>query len=158
MLNYRLDFFIERGSMNTFLIGSKDLFEKIKHYETLLAKAIDIEIQINYKMVELENHKISYIFQLDILYPLQRLLGGSLSKDQIDGWFKNNSQLLFNDFSSLEIENSLKESAKKIIIDQNFIYEEIPLKKIKNSLEDLKKLSILLFKKLEFFENKGQLL
>ncbi len=158
MLNYQLDFYIEKGSMNTFLIGSKDLFDKITTFETLLAKTIDIEIKVGYKMVELENHKISYILQLDILYPLQRLLGGNLSREQVDNWFKDNWQLLFCNFTADEIASKLKNSSKRIIQDQNFIYKEIPIKKIMNSLEDLKKLSILLFKKLEFFENKGQLL
>lgn len=151
MVSYQLDFYIEDGCMNTFLIGSKDLFEKVKAIIQLLSEAIDIKTNAVYKMVELENRKISYSLSLNISYPSQMLLGSALQRDQIDSWFNKGMALFLSGNSTEEVKNSLNNIALDIKLNSSFVYVDIPEKKIEICLEDLKKLSILLFKKLDYF-------
>ena len=152
MLKFRLDFFINEGEMNTFLVGSKSLFEKVKLYENLLSKSINVEISVEYKMIELEHKRISYDVVVEIEYPLQMLLGVSLTKEQIDSWFSFGCSLLFASERAEVIVEKLSSFANEIGLNKNLLYVDLPVKKIENSLEDLKKLSILLFRKLEFRE------
>ena len=156
MLNYQFDFYITEGEMNTFLVGSKELFEKVKVYESLLSRAIDVEIEITYKLIELEHHKISYNIEFFIRYPDQMLLGEPLLRSQIDHWFSHGWELLFSNIPICDIPTSLDILAEELELTNNFIYVKISEEKVIKSLEDLKKISILLFNKLDFFEKKGE--
>lgn len=156
MLNYQFDFYITEGEMNTFLVGSKGLFEKVKIYETLLSNAIDVNVQITYKLIELEHHKISYNINAYIEYPIQMLLGEPLLKRQIDRWFINGWKLLFSDNLIEDVPKSLDMLAEELELTNNFIYVKISEKKVIKALEDLKKMSILLFNKLDFYEKKDE--
>lgn len=151
MLKYQLDFYIDEGNMNTFLIGTKDLFEKIKNLVSNLSCTIDVEADVTYKMSELENGRISYDLNIDIDYPSQMLLGDSFSREQIDSWFIYGCSLLWGQNEDKDVGRSLNETADLLELRSNFVFTDFPLKKIKISLEDFKKLSILLFKKLDCF-------
>ncbi len=152
MLNYQLDFDIEDGNINTFLIGSKQLFESVDKIIDLISKSLDLTYSFDHKLIELENNKISYKLNLDITYPLQNGFGLKLEKDQINSWFTKSLKIILNDTANTKVVNNLNQLAKDINIDQNFIYVEIPLNIFTKTLEDLKNLSILLFIKLTFIE------
>ncbi len=152
MFSYQLDFEINEGNINTFLIGSKNLFEKINVLEQLLANSIDVKIDIEHKLIELENRKISYQVDIDINYPTQHVLGINISKEQIDRWFNQGLKLILENRSIDECLKSINILANDIELNLYLLYVKIPDNSLKKSLDDLEKLSILLFNKLVFFE------
>lgn len=152
MFSYQLDFEINEGNINTFLIGSKNLFEKINILEQLLADSIDVGIGIEHKLIELENKKISYQLDIEIKYPKQNALGINISKEQIDRWFNQGLKLILENRSIDECIRSINILANDIELNLYLLYVKIPDNKFKKSLDDLEKLSILLFNKLAFFE------
>jgi hypothetical protein len=152
MFSYQLDFEVNEGNINTFLIGSKNLFEKINVLEHLLANSIDVEIEIEHKLIELENKKISYQVDVDIKYPQQHVLGVNIDKNQIDQWFNQGLKLILENRSLEECIRSIDILAEDIKLNLYLLYIKIPDNILKKSLDDLEKLSILLFNKLVFFE------
>lgn len=151
MLTFQLNFDIDEGYLNTFLIGSRSLFEKIEAIVKLFAQSIDVEVELTYKLIELENSNISYLLKIDIKYPLQMVFGNNINKDQIDAWFQNGLSLLLDKKEQKDEHNSLSELAHKTEVDLYFIYVEIPENILTKLLDDFEKLSILLFKRLVFF-------
>lgn len=153
MLSFKLDFEIDEGHINTFLIGSKSLFEKIDAIALLIAGSIDVEIDVKYKLVELESTHILYNLLVDLSYPIQPVFGYNISKEQIDDWFRHGLTLLLNKRDREESIYSFSTFAKKTGLDLYFIYVEIPENILMKLLDDFEKMSILLFKKLVFLEN-----
>lgn len=155
MISFQLNFDINEGHINTFLIGSKSLFDKMEAIAQLIAQSIDVEIEFNYKLIELESRNISYEVIIDIRYPIQQVFGHNITKDQIDNWFRYGLTLLLDKRSREEEHKSLSELANKTGLDLYFIYVEIPEKTLLKLLDDFGKLSILLFNKLVFMEKQG---
>lgn len=152
MLRYQLDFEINEGNINTFLIGSKILFEKIYYIEDLFANSIGVNINLEHKLVELENKKISYNIGLKTEDSLQKVFGENITDEQIEEWFSQGLKLIFDENSVDETFNNIIFLAKKLKLDHYFLYVEISSNILKKSLTELENLSILLFNKLAFFE------
>lgn len=155
MLSFQLDFEIYDGHINTFLIGSKSLFEKIEIIVQLLAKSIDVEVEITHKLIELESSDISYKLMIDIKYPVQLVFGSNITGTQIDEWFRQGLSLILNKKNEEDSIHSLSLLAKETGLELYFIYVAIPENILKELLGDFEKLSILLFKKLVFLEKQG---
>ncbi|QEN04715.1 hypothetical protein EW093_08340 [Thiospirochaeta perfilievii] len=152
MFSYQLDFKINEGNMNSFLIGTKTLFEKIYQLAKMLGSVIDVEILIEHKLIEIESSKISYQLDIDIKYPIQNALGSNINKHQIDDWISKGFQILLSYNSVDECISSLNSLVEKLKLYNYLLYVKIPEKKLKRSLEDMEKLSILLFNDLVFYE------
>ena len=152
MLTFQLRFEIDEGNINTFLIGSKSLFENIESIVKLLGQSIDVETILSYKLIELESDTITYLLALHIEYPMQMVFGHNISNEQIDTWFKKGLDLLIHNKTDSNANNGLSDLANEIGIDQYFIYIQIPADFLIKLLDDFEKLSILLFNKLVLFE------
>ncbi|MGL1892767.1 MAG: hypothetical protein OCD02_14140 [Spirochaetaceae bacterium] len=152
MLSYQFDFDIEEGNINTFLIGSKKLFGQIQNIGTLLGNSIDIGIDMEYKLIELDNSIISYNLTFSIKYPVQKLLGANLGRWQIEAWINRGLDLILNRVEIEQCFSSIDMLATEIELDKNIVYVKIPENILEIALEDFEKLSILLFRKLTFKE------
>lgn len=152
MFSYQLDFEINEEEINKFLIDSRNLFEIFYSLEQLLADSIDVEILIEFKLIELENKKISYQVDIDINYPKQHALGIHISKEQIDKWFIKGFKLILTNGSTDECIKAINKLADDLELNLYLLYVKIPDNKLKKSLGELEKLSKLLFNKLVFFE------
>ena len=152
MIKFQFDFEINEGSINSFLIGSKKLFEKFYILEELLANSIDIKIGLNHKLIELEGNKISYLLDIEIIYPLQNVLGNNLTKEQVDKWLVDGFKILMTEKDILTAIKKIHELALHLSFTTYFLYVKIPDNYLKKCLEDIENLSILLFNNLVFFE------
>lgn len=155
MFIYQLKYEIEEGQMNRFLIGSRTLFDLLESYITVLLKTVDVKAKTKHKLVELESRRITYQLELEIEYTKQYLLGTHPDNSKIDSWIESGLNTLFSDFTPENSIKMLKESVDSLKLNQSILYVELPEKYLLNLLEDLQKLSILLFNKLVFFEKKG---
>jgi hypothetical protein len=153
MISFKLDFDIYEGHVNTFLIGSKSLFEQIDCIITLISHSIDVDADVTYKLVELETGNISYLLNVDVQYPIQPVFGHNLTKEQIDNWYRELLLLFLGDRDKEKSINSIPVIAGQTGLDLYFIYVEIPKDNLVKLLDDFEKLSILLFRNLSLCED-----
>ncbi|MBN1682504.1 hypothetical protein JW865_03005 [Candidatus Bathyarchaeota archaeon] len=155
MLNCQIEFEINQGQINRFLIGSKSFFSLIEKIVDSLALSINVEVEIKSSLAELESKKIIYNLEFYINYPIQRNLGVNIDNRDIETWFFTGLSLFFESDSTNILIYELDNLAEKLKISSTILYIKISEKKMKNLLDDLKNLSILLFNKLVFSRKEG---
>ncbi len=152
MQNYCFNFDIGNGNINSFLIGSKPIFESIEKIINIIGKSLDIGSNFSYKLLELENNSISYHGDLEILYPIQNGFGTKISKETIDAWFSKALSIILNNTDPEIIFEDLGKLGRELELQNNIIFVKINEAILKKHLEELEKLSIFLLVKLSFYE------